>query len=78
MGAAFLVAGSVIIGRREEGTESRDAGSGSNTTSRERFRDQAASSHSGGRSSGSDVGFTDGIELNRKTARRDENEGRLN
>lgn len=67
----MLVAGSVIIGRREEGKEVGTAGTAGNEPAvgaQQGFRDEGGAplAGAGGMSSDSEVGGGDSIELRRK------------
>lgn len=74
LGAAMLVAGSVIIGRREEGKEVGTAGTAGTAGNepavgaQQGFRDEGGAplAGAGGMSSDSEVGGGDSIELRRK------------
>ena len=69
LGASMLVAGSVIIGRREEGKDVGSAGTAGNepaVRAQQAFRDEADVPLTEGVSSDSEVGHGDSIELRRK------------
>lgn len=63
----MLVAGSVIIGRREEGKELGNAGTAGTKPGQQNFRDEVSAPLTGeGVSSDTEVGREDSIELRRK------------